>query len=73
MASDMCGMRELKPGNSVEINLNCSSEKEINHLYKQLSKKGEILQEQFWGALFAMVIDRFCVRWMLTFEKKIKE
>ena len=73
MASDMCGMGELKPGNSVEINLNCSSEKEINHLYKQLSEKGKILQklqEQFWGALFAMVIDRFGVRWMLTFEKK---
>jgi PhnB protein len=73
MASDMCGMGELKPGNSVNINLNCSSEEEINHLYKQLSEEGIILQElqpQFWGALFAMVTDRFGVRWMLSLEQE---
>jgi PhnB protein len=73
MASDMCGMGELKPGNSVDINLNCSSEEEINHLYKQLSEEGIILQElqpQFWGALFAMVADRFGVRWMLSLEQE---
>src|SRR5690554_3062872 len=73
MAFDMCGMGELTPGNSVDINLNCSSEEEINHLYKKLSEGGKILQElqeQFWGALFAMVTDRFGVRWMLSFDKK---
>lgn len=72
MASDMCGMGELTPGNSVDINLNCSSEEEINHLYKKLSEEGKILQElqeQFWGALFAMVTDRFGVRWMLSLDK----
>lgn len=71
MASDMCGMGKLQQGNSVELNLNCSSEEEINHLYKELSNGGKILdklQEQFWGALFAMVIDRFGVRWMLSLE-----
>ncbi|SHJ07022.1 PhnB protein [Tangfeifania diversioriginum] len=73
MASDMCGMGELTPGNSVDINLNCTSEEEINHLYKQLAEGGKILdelKEQFWGALFAMVTDRFGVRWMLSFDKK---
>jgi len=50
MASDM-----------VDISLTCSSEEEINHLYKQLTEGGKILQElqpQFWGELFAMVADR---------------
>jgi len=73
MASDMCGMGELKQGNSVDISLTCSSEEEINHLYKQLTERGIILQElqpQFWGELFAMVTDRFGVRWMLSFDKK---
>jgi PhnB protein len=73
MASDMCGMGELKQGNSVDISLTCSSEEEINHLYKQLTEGGIILQElqpQFWGELFAMVTDRFGVRWMLSFDKK---
>jgi PhnB protein len=71
MASDMCGMGELIQGNSVELNLNCSSEKEIRHLYNELSKGGQIideLKEQFWGALFAMVVDRFGVRWMLSLD-----
>jgi PhnB protein len=73
MASDMCGMGELNQGNSVDISLTCSSEEEINRLYKQLSKGGKILQElqeQFWGELFAMVTDRFGVRWMLSFRKE---
>lgn len=75
MASDMCGMGELKQGNSVELNLNCSSEEEINHLYIELSKDGQIiddLKEQFWGALFAMVVDRFGVRWMLSLDLEDK-
>jgi PhnB protein len=73
MASDMCGMGELKQGNNVEISLNCTSEEEINHLYKELPEGGKILdelKEQFWGALFAMVQDRFGVRWMLSLEKR---
>lgn len=71
MASDTCGMGEIKQGNSVELNLNCTSEEEINHLYNELSRGGKILDElkkQFWGALFAMVVDRFGVRWMLSLE-----
>lgn len=75
MASDMCGMGELKHGNAVELNLNCTSEEEISHLYNELSKGGKILdelKEQFWGALFAMVIDRFGVRWMLSLELEQK-
>jgi PhnB protein len=72
MASDMCGMGELKRGNSVEINLNCQSEEEINQLYQKLSEGGKILEElkdQFWGAKFAMLIDQFGIRWMLNYEK----
>lgn len=74
MASDMCGMGEVKRGNDVEINLNCESEEEINQLYQQLSEGGEILDElkdQFWGAKFAMLIDQFGVRWMLNYEKSV--
>lgn len=73
MASDMCGMGKVQRGNSVELSLNCTSEEEINHLYRQLSDGGKIdqeLSEQFWGALFAMVTDRFGVRWMLSLERK---
>src|SRR5690606_38543169 len=38
MASDMCGMGEVKHGNSVNTSLNCTSGEEIRHLYAQLSE-----------------------------------
>jgi PhnB protein len=69
MASDMCGQGELKHGNSVELSLDCSSKKEIEFLYQKLSEGGQVIQKlepQFWGALFAMVEDKFGVRWMLS-------
>lgn len=73
MASDMCGMGALKHGNAIQINLNCSSQEEIRDLYKRLPEGGgtivDELKEQFWGALFAMVTDRFGIRWMLSLDK----
>lgn len=72
MASDMCGQGNLNQGNSVQLNLNCSSEEEIKTLYRKLSEGGRILEElkePFWGGLFAMLIDKFGVRWMLSYEK----
>ncbi|MCC5918030.1 MAG: VOC family protein [Cryomorphaceae bacterium] len=69
MASDMCGQGDLSQGNGVQLSLNCSSEKEIHAIYKSLSEGGTIVQdlgEVFWGGLFAMVIDKFGVRWMLS-------
>ncbi|NHE56278.1 VOC family protein [Cyclobacterium plantarum] len=73
MASDMCGQGELNQGNAVQLSLDCASEEEINKLYNALSAGGKILQKlekQFWGDLFAMVIDKFGVRWMLTLAEK---
>jgi PhnB protein len=73
MASDMCGQGELNRGNGVQLNLDCSSEDEIRTLYQKLSEGGKVLdelKEQFWGALFAMVMDKFGVRWMLSLEKQ---
>ncbi|GAO28887.1 VOC family protein [Geofilum rubicundum] len=73
MASDMCGQGPRTQGNTVQLNLDCSSEEEINDLYQQLSQEGQIvseLKEEFWGDLFAMVIDKFGVQWMMSLEIK---
>ena len=76
MASDMCGQGELKNGNSIQLSLDCSSEAEIKDLYQKLPEGGKILddlKEQFWGALFAMVMDKYGVRWMLSYDKSQDE
>jgi PhnB protein len=73
MASDMCGQGELKQGNSVQLNINCTSKEHIEALYQKLSEGGEIIQKlekQFWGSLFAIVIDQYGVRWMLSFDEE---
>lgn len=71
MASDMCGQGKMQRGNGIQLSLNCSSEDEIKRLYGLLSEGGQVEQElapQFWGSLFAMLVDKFGIKWMLSLE-----
>ena len=71
MASD--GLQEIPvKGNVINLNINCSSEKEINSFFEKLSEGGNVtmpLADQFWGAKFGMLIDKFGIAWMLNLEK----
>ena len=71
MASD--GLQEIPvKGNVINLNINCSSEKEINGFFEKLSEGGNVtmpLADQFWGARFGMLIDKFGIAWMLNWEK----
>ncbi|MDP4155209.1 MAG: VOC family protein, partial [Bacillota bacterium] len=60
-------------GDSVRITLECESEEEIRKVYESLSQGGRItleLQETFWGALHANLVDRFGIGWLLNFQKR---
>lgn len=71
MASD--GLQEIPvKGNVINLNINCSSEREINSFFEKLSEGGNVtmpLADQFWGARFGMLIDKFGIAWMLNWEK----
>ena len=70
MASDMVTGKFVK-GNNFALSVNCSSEAEINKFYLGLSKGGSIidpLKLQFWGAMFAVLSDKYGVRWMLNYD-----
>ncbi|MBS7564478.1 VOC family protein [Mucilaginibacter sp. Bleaf8] len=57
-------------GNDFSLSLNCSSEQEINRLYKVLTEGGEVLEAlkvQFWGDWFAAFRDKFGIRWILNY------
>jgi PhnB protein len=72
MATDCVAPDGFKEGNNVALSLNCSSEEEINTFYSKLSEGGKIidsLKMQFWGALFAVLDDKFGIRWMLNYNK----
>jgi PhnB protein len=72
MGSDMTGPDGLQKGNNVSLSLNCSTEEEINRFFSVLSESGKIhepLRDQFWGAIFGCVTDKFGIRWMLNYDK----
>jgi len=73
MASDMLNPGGYQPGNNFSLTINCHSEEQIHSLFSKLAAGGSVfqpLQEQFWGALFGMLTDKFGTRWMLNYEKK---
>ena len=73
--SDMssCGnVNDAAKGNAASLSLDCGSEDEINRVYAALSDGGNItcpLDEQFWGATFGSLTDRFGTNWLLNYDK----
>ena len=72
IGSDMMRDRAII-GDNVGISLDCESEEEINTVFNKLAAGGEIfmkVEEQFWGALFGVVTDKYGIEWMLNCPKK---
>ncbi|OHA28048.1 MAG: hypothetical protein A3D56_00005 [Candidatus Taylorbacteria bacterium RIFCSPHIGHO2_02_FULL_45_35] len=71
IGSDM--MRDVAViGDNVGISLECESEKELRDIFAKLEKDGEVFMapsDQFWGAVFGMVTDKYGVEWMLNYQK----
>lgn len=60
-----------KPGN-IEITLEFESYEDQVDTYNRLSERGQVimpLQDTFWGASFAKIIDKFGIPWSLNFTK----
>jgi PhnB protein len=71
MGSDMMGAR-LKPGNSVSLCLNCSSDEEVYAVFDKLSVDGNVvmpLHQSFWGATYGELTDKYGISWMLSYTK----
>jgi PhnB protein len=73
MASDMIGPEGLHQGNNMSLCVNCSSEEEIRTFFQNLSSGGTVidpLKQQFWGALFGVLTDKFGIRWLFNYDPK---
>lgn len=60
----------LTSGNNMHIALEAESKTEAERLFAGLSNGGKVsvpLQDQFWGAYFGSLTDKFGVRWMVNF------
>jgi PhnB protein len=72
MGSDMVPETGLIRGNSVSLLLTSDSEKELKSWYKKLSAGGQLthpLQQNFWGALFGSLTDKFGNNWLFNCPK----
>ena len=72
MGTDMTNSEGYTRGNNIALLLSCSSEEEIDTFFSKLSEGGKILDaltDQFWGAKFGAVKDKFGIGWMLNYDK----
>ncbi len=73
LAADMMNPSQFTKGDTISISLNNSDEEESKAIFEKLSEGGDVfmpLDEQFWGALFGMVTDKFGMEWMVNCDKK---
>ncbi|MBN8730547.1 MAG: VOC family protein [Acidobacteria bacterium] len=71
MASDTMPGMPFMPGNNFSISIAPDSKEETDQLFAALIAGGQIvmpLGDQFWGAYFGMLKDRFGIHWMLNCE-----
>ncbi len=71
MASDSMPGMPLTVGNNIWVNIDCDSIPEIEQCFSALSEGGTVimpLADQFWGARFGMLADKFGINWMLNCE-----
>jgi PhnB protein len=69
MASDTMPGMTFTPGNNVINNVDCESVDEIERVFAAMSEGGKVtmpLQDQFWGARFGMLVDKFGMNWMFN-------
>jgi PhnB protein len=71
MASDSPAGMPVKQGDNFWIMLECDSPEEQDKLFAALGEAGKWLmplQNQFWGARFGMIRDKFGIGWMFNYE-----
>ena len=73
MASDVMGERAINNGDSISLSVECENIEQLDEVFSKMSEGGKItmpLQDQFWGARFGMLTDKFGIHWMFNCEKK---
>ena len=76
MASDVMGGRAVNSGDNISLSVDCDDDQRLEEVFSKMSSEGKItmpLQEQFWGAKFGMLTDKFGIHWMFNCEKKKDE
>lgn len=73
MASDMMNEKDVSQNSNISLSVDCETNEQLDKVFSKMSEGGKItmpLQQQFWGARFGMVTDKFGIHWMFNCEKK---
>jgi PhnB protein len=76
MASDVMNEGPVDSADNISLSIDCDNDQQPEEVFSKMSVEGEIampLQEQFWGATFGMLTDKFGIHWMFNCEKKKNE
>jgi PhnB protein len=71
MASDTMPGMEFRQGNNFHISIDCESKEELQRYFSALGEGGKVTMppaDQFWGAHFGMLTDRFGIGWMFNYQ-----
>ena len=66
------GRGPVNKGNNFMVAVDTESEEETDRLFNGLAEGGEVMMpvaQQFWGAYFGMLKDKFGIQWMLSYVK----
>lgn len=64
------------PGTNFSISITADSKEEADKLYKALSAGGQAqypMADAFWGSYFGMLVDKFGVSWMVSYDVRGKQ
>ncbi len=72
MASDSTNAAD-EFNNNITLSVECETGDQLESAFTKMGEGGKVtmpLQDQFWGAKFGMLTDKFGVHWMFNCEKK---
>ena len=73
MVSDVFKGQSVSTDGNIQLSVDVDNETKLDEVFNKMAEGGKVtmpLADQFWGAKFGMLQDKFGVSWMFNCEKK---
>lgn len=73
MISDVFKGQPVSTNGNIQLSVDVDTESKLDEVFNKMAEGGTVtmpLADQFWGARFGMLQDKFGVNWMFNCEKK---
>jgi len=72
LASDMMS-DTMHPNGDISLTLDCDNEEQLRGWFDKLADGGNVVwpvRDSEWGSVFAQVVDKYGIQWMLNYSKQ---